>query len=76
MANMNRSLTPSRIMLLAGSSMPSTSRTGVAVKRYRLARARLDGRPTRLDGRPARGRGQSPASEPARDSRSASLSME
>ncbi len=69
MANMNRSLTPSRIMLLAGSTSPSAGRAGVAVKRYRLARARLDGRP-------AAARLQSSASEPARESRSASLIME
>jgi len=69
MSNMNRTLTPSRYMLLAGSTSPSAGRTGVAVKRYRLARARLDGRPT---GR----RLQSSVSEPARASRSASLFME
>jgi hypothetical protein len=68
MANMNRSLTPSRFMLLAGSSSPSADPAGVAVKRYRLARARLDGRPSV--------RTQSSASEPARSSRSASLIIE
>jgi hypothetical protein len=69
MTNMNRSLTPSRIMLLAGSTSPSAGRAGVAVKRYRLARARLDGRPTGV-------RRQSSVNEPARESRSASLFME
>ena len=68
MKDMNRSLTPSRIMLLAGSSSSSAGRAGVAVKRYRLARARLDGRPV--------ARHQSSASESARESRSASLIME
>jgi len=68
MTDMNRSLTPSRIMLLAGSSSKSAGQAGVAVKRYRLARARLDGRPT--------ARTQSSASVPARESRSASLIME
>jgi arylsulfatase A-like enzyme len=68
MTDMNRSLTPSRMMLLTGSTSPSAGRAGVAVKRYRLARARLDGRPV--------ARPQSSASEPARESRSASLIME
>jgi hypothetical protein len=69
MANMNRPLTPSRIMLLAGSTSPSAGRRGVAVKRYRLARARLDGRASLRSL-------QSSASEPARESRSANLFME
>jgi hypothetical protein len=52
-------------MLLKGT--PAPSRAGqVAVKRYRLARARLDGR---------RAPGQSSVSELARSSRSASLPM-
>jgi hypothetical protein len=69
MTNMNSPLTPSRIRLLAGSSSPSAGRAGVAVKRYRLARARLEGRP-RIT--PA----QSSATESARSKRSASLIME
>jgi len=69
MTNMNSPLTPSRIMLLAGSSSPSAKGAGVAVKRYRLARARLEGRPWIA-------RTQSSASEPARSSRSASLIIE
>jgi hypothetical protein len=69
MTNMNAPLTPARIMLLAGSSSPRAGRTGVAIKRYRLARARLEGRPTRA-------RIQSSATEPARSSRSASLIIE
>ena len=66
---MNRSLTPSRVMLLTGSSSPGAGRAGVAVKRYRLARARLDGRP-------AIARPQRSASEPARDRRSANFIIE
>jgi hypothetical protein len=68
---MNRSVSTSRIMLLAGSTSPSPSASGagVAVKRYRLARARLDARPS--FGR----RVQSSPSDSARASRSDSLFM-
>ena len=66
---MNRTTSPSRILLM---SSPRAQRTpadvgrvgGAQIKRYRLARERLDGRP---------GFAQSSASEPARSSRSASL---
>jgi hypothetical protein len=56
-------------MLLAGPTSSAASGAGVAVKRYRLARARLDGRPG--FGR----RVQSASSESARASRSDSLFM-
>ena len=56
-------------MLLAGSTSPAASSAGVAVKRYRLARARLDARPG--FGR----RVQSSSSDAARASRSDSLFM-
>jgi hypothetical protein len=61
MSTMNRP--PSRILLLKGA--PSSGRADeVAVKRYRIARARLDGRPAVR---------QSSASPLARSSRAASL---
>jgi hypothetical protein len=65
MSVMDRTPQPSRIMLLAGRG--PTSPTGTAVvKRYRLARARLDGRTTPL---------QRSAGDVAASRRSASLSM-
>ncbi len=63
---MNRSTSQSRILLLAGKrSSPAAGQVdGIKIKRYRLARAHLDGRAA-----PA----QSSASESAASSRSASL---
>jgi hypothetical protein len=62
---MNPTSQPSRIMLLAGRKTPTS--TGPAViKRYRLARARLDGRTTPP---------QRSASDVAASRRSASLFM-
>jgi hypothetical protein len=42
---MNRTAQSSRILLLAGRPTPSTPGSAV-IQRYRLARARLDGRAT------------------------------
>jgi hypothetical protein len=61
---MDRISSPKRIMLLAGHTAPAAGRGGVEIRRYRLARARLDGRP---------GFAQRSASDVARSSRSASL---
>jgi hypothetical protein len=62
---MDRISSPKRIMLLAGRhTAPAAGRGGVEIKRYRLARERLDGRPSFA---------QRSASDVARSSRSASL---
>ena len=62
---MNPTAQPSRILLLAGRRGPSPSGAAV-IQRYRLARARLDGRTTPV---------QRSAGELAASRRSASLFM-
>ena len=62
---MDRIAAPKRILLLSGRRTTAAGRSGVEIKRYRLARARLE----------RQGLGQRSASESAAASRSASLFM-
>ena len=50
MLSMNRPLTASRLMLVADRSVTAPELRSAPLRRYRLARVRLEGRPAARDG--------------------------
>lgn len=48
---MTRPITASKVLLIADRRMPTQSRQTIPIRRYRIARLRLDGRPASAESR-------------------------